>query len=149
MNQKWNWYATKSLSQLCRYYFFVLPTLYLDPELRAEIKKYFCLVFGSNEKKNICFRNLLTFKNSITEVIYYYQYRWCCNSWVIVKPQCYIQWLYIAPFCTTLRIKTWVAACFFNFFQLFGGKKNLFLKIQVEKFHNNFFIKTFFCSRKV
>jgi hypothetical protein len=24
------------------------------------------------------------------------------------KPQCYRQWLYIAPLCITLRIKTWV-----------------------------------------
>ena len=29
-----------------------------------------------------------------------------------MKPQCYIQWVYKAPLCITLRIKTWVAAYF-------------------------------------
>ena len=33
-------------------------------EARAEIKKWFCLFFGSNEYKNICFWNLLTFNAS-------------------------------------------------------------------------------------
>jgi hypothetical protein len=27
-----------------------------------------------------------------------------------LKPQCYIQWVYKAPLCITLRIKTWVEA---------------------------------------
>ena len=29
-------------------------------ELRAEIQKYFCSIFGSNENFKICFRDLLT-----------------------------------------------------------------------------------------
>ena len=32
-------------------------------EARAEIQKYFCSFFSSNENFEICFRDLLTFRN--------------------------------------------------------------------------------------
>ena len=37
-------------------------------EARAEMQKYFCSIFGSNENFKICFRNLLTFSFSYVVV---------------------------------------------------------------------------------
>ena len=38
------------------------------------------------------------------------------------KPQCYIQWVYKAPLCITLRIKSWVVA-YLKFIFIFLRKK--------------------------
>ena len=40
------------------YIFLIRPLL----QARAQIQKYFCSFFGSNENFEICFRDLLTFK---------------------------------------------------------------------------------------
>ena len=62
-----------------------------------------------------------------------------------LEAQCYIQWVYKAPLCITLRIKTWVAAYFdppkkikkkksktifykSSFMQLFSADATIFLK---------------------
>ena len=45
-----------------------------------------------------------------------------------IFPQCYIQLLYWAPLCITLKIRIWVVAYFFNFFQLFQNKKKKIYK---------------------
>ena len=54
------------------------------------------------------------------------QMKWY-NRWhILMYPQCYRQLLYWAPPCITLKIRIWVVAYFFNFFQLF--QKKLYIK---------------------
>ena len=50
-------------------------------------------------------------------------------------PQCYIQWVCIAPLSITFRIKTWVVAYFFNFM---WAKKNS--KKNTKAFFCNFLV---------
>ena len=47
----------------------------------------------------------------------------------LLRAQCYRQLLYWDPLCITLKIRIWVVAYFFNFFQLFQQQKIFFYKI--------------------
>ena len=70
------------------------------------------------------------------------------------QPQCYRQWVYIAPLCITLRIKIWVVA-YLKFIIIFPSMKKKkikyilcnFLVRTLQCFHKNF--NFFFCPQKV
>ena len=56
--------------------------------------------------------------------------------WLNFMPQCYGQWVYKAPICITLRIKTWVVNSKFKF---------IFLRIKKNK--KTLLYATFQCGR--